>query len=122
MKKRRVEKMNRDQRKSDKIRLVPAFLLLLSFITHDSQLFVYKSSLSLEIVALFGIFYLIIGVLYILGFRYSPHLGSIIPALGAALGIYRFLTIIPNPFSVFNVCLDAVIVPISIVILMKWRK
>ncbi|MFP3294567.1 MAG: hypothetical protein RXN81_00290 [Caldisphaera sp.] len=117
-----MEKMNRNQRRSDKIRLIPAFLLLLSFITHDSQLFIYKFSLSLAIVALFGIFYLIIGLLYIVGFKYSPHLGSTIPALGAALGIYRFLVIAPNPFSVFNVCLDALVVPFSIIIIKRWSK
>jgi len=49
--------MNRDQRKSDKIRFVPPFLLLLSFIIYNSQSFVYKPSLSLKIVALFGTYH-----------------------------------------------------------------
>jgi len=57
MEKRRVERMNRDQRKSDKIRFVPPFLLLLSFIIYNSQSFVYKPSLSLKIVALFGTYH-----------------------------------------------------------------
>ncbi|MDA8054266.1 MAG: hypothetical protein M0Z77_01270 [Thermoplasmatales archaeon] len=114
--------MNRVQRNKDWMRFIPSFLLLLSFLTHDSQLLVYKISVSLIVVALFGVFYLVIAIFLLLGNRFSPVAGSIVPAIGASLGIYRFFIIAPNPFSVFNVCLDAIIVPFSLILYMRWTR
>jgi hypothetical protein len=108
-------KVDFTKKRIDKIKLIPTLLLILSFFTHDSQLLIYKISTSIIIVALFGVFYLIIAIYNLLGNRFAPLAGSIIPAIGAGLGIYRFFVISPNPFSVFNVCLDAIIVPFSII-------
>ncbi|MGC9183150.1 hypothetical protein [Caldisphaera sp.] len=117
-----MKTMSSDFTKTDKLRFVPAFLLLISFVTHVSQLFIFKINISLIIVAVFGLLYFIIGFLYIIGYKYSPHLSSVIPAIGASLGVYRFLTILPNIFSILNVSLDAIIVPFSIIIIIRWNK
>ena len=108
-------------RKQYKLRLIPSSLLIVSFLTHDFQLMIYKINLALIIVGLFGIIYLVIGVLLLQGKRYAALAGSVVPTIGAALGVYRFLVISPNPFSVFNVCLDAVIVPFSIIVYRRWH-
>ncbi len=113
---------SREENKSDVVRLIPSTLLIISFFTHVSQLFVYGHNLPTLIVALFGIFYLVISVFILSGYRYAPYAGTVIPAIGATLGVYRFLTIIPNPFSIFNVALDAIIVPFSMVLIMRWSK
>lgn len=113
---------SRDERKKDAVRFIPSTLLIVSFFTHVSQLFIYGHNLPTLIVAAFGAFYLLISVFIFLGYRYAPYAGSVVPAIGASLGIYRFLTIIPSPFSIFNVALDAIIVPFSIVLIWRWLR
>ncbi|MCL5680952.1 MAG: hypothetical protein M1515_02750 [Candidatus Thermoplasmatota archaeon] len=93
--------MSADERKKDRTMLIP------SFVTHDSQVLIHRINASVVTVGLFGIFCLIIA-------------GSIVQSIGAALGIYRFLAIAPNPFSVFNVSLDAMIPLFSIMIFRRW--
>ena len=72
--------------------------------------------------AAFGVMYLVISAFMIMGYGYSALAASVVPAIGASLGVYRFLTIIPNPFSIFNVALDAIIVPISIILVWRWLR
>lgn len=109
-------------RMGDELRIVPALLLLISCFTHVSQIFIYGANLPTIVVALFGVAYIIIATLMLKGYYYSAIAASTVPALGAALGIYRFLTIIPNPFSVFDPLLDAFIVPLSFFIFLRWKK
>ncbi len=93
--------MSADERKKDRTMLIP------SFVTHDSHVLIHRINASVITVGLFGIFCLITE-------------GSILQAIGGALGIYRFLAVAPNPFSVFNVSLDAMILPFSIMIFRRW--
>ena len=41
-------------------------------------------------------------------------LGAILPSIGGILGVYRFIFLHPNPFTVFHVVIDLVVVPICI--------
>ena len=101
---------------------MPSSLLIVSFFTHVSQLFIYGHTPPTIIVAAFGVMYLVISAFMIMGYGYTALAASVVPAIGASLGIYRFLTIIPNPFSIFNVALDAIIVPISIILVWRWLR
>ncbi len=70
----------------------------------------------------FGIIYLVIGLLILRGNRLSLWLGAILPSIGGILGVYRFLFLYPNPFTIFHVGIDLVVVPICIYSLRKRFK
>lgn len=94
-------------------------LLLVSSATHVVQLQVYPLEHHVIGAAGFGIIYFFIGLLLL---RYKPiaiWLGAIVPSLGGVLGIYRFLFLHPNPFTIFHVIVDLIVVPICIYKLKK---
>ena len=47
-------------------------------------------------------------------YRLALWLGAIMPSIGGVLGVYRFLFLHPNPFTIFHVLIDLVVVPICI--------
>lgn len=101
--------------RSVRLSRVAGILLIISGITHVSQLFVYAHSGHVIGAALFGVVYLAIGI----GALVKKNLVmlwicAVLPSIGACLGVYRFLYLQPNPFSVFHVCIDLIVVPIFI--------
>lgn len=99
---------------SRKSREVAGTLLLVSGVTHVSQLAVYEFERFVVVAALFGIAYFMIGLLLFRPYRAALWLGAVLPAVGGLGGIYRFANIHPNPFTVFHVAVDLVVVPICI--------
>ena len=97
-------------------RKLAARLLLLSGVTHIAQLWFYPTAI---IAAMFGGLYLLIGVRLLQPGRAALWFAATGPSIGGALGVYRFLYLEPNPFSVFHVCIDLVVVPACIWLLLR---
>lgn len=99
------------------LRRAAASLMLLSGVTHVAQLAVYDAHHSVIGAAVFGGIYFGIGVLLLSRYGIALVLGAVLPTIGGVLGIYRFLHLHPNPFSVFHVAIDLVVVPVCVYLL-----
>jgi hypothetical protein len=95
-------------------RKVAAIFMLVSGVTHISQLFVYGTVGHVVGAALFGVGYLALGLLLLGQFRVVLWLAVVLPAIGGTLGVLRFATVQANPFSVFHVGVDLVVVAICV--------
>jgi hypothetical protein len=108
-----------DPDRTRRIRRIAAILMLLSGVTHVAQLFVYGAPGHVVGASLFGIAYFAIGVALKGQSRAALWLGAIVPAIGGTLGVIRFATVHANPFSVFHVGIDLVVIPICIYLLLR---
>ena len=98
-----------------RIRKLAGFLLTISGITHVFQLLVYPASFHVIGAVIFGIIYLAIGLFLLLkNQRIALWLGAILPTIGGILGVYRFFFLHPNPFTLFHLLIDLIVVPICI--------
>ncbi|MFI7005278.1 hypothetical protein [Streptomyces sp. NPDC050145] len=98
-----------------------AVLLLLSGVTHLAQLAVYQHEANVLGAAGFGAVYLVIGIAVLRRWPGALHLAAVLPAIGGLLGTYRFFFLHTNPFSVWHVALDLVIVPLAVILLARRR-
>lgn len=96
-------------------------LLMISGVTHVIQLQVYGTSFHVLGAVLFGLAYFVIGACLFRPGRPQLWWGAILPSIGGVLGIVRFISWHANPFTVFHVLVDIVVVPICIVQLRKIR-
>ena len=101
------------------LRRVAASLMLLSGGTHVAQLAVYEPEHSVIGAAVFGGIYFLIGLLLLGTTRTALMLGAVFPTIGGLLGVYRFLHLHANPFSVFHVAIDLVVVPACVYLLCR---
>ena len=102
-------------------RSLAAVLMLISGVTHVAQLFVYGTAGHVIGAALFGVVYFVIGLGLSGRSRWPLWAGTVLPTIGGVLGIVRFTTMHANPFSVFHVCIDLVVVPLCIYLLRTER-
>ena len=103
-------------------RKLAGILMLISGVTHLIQLQVYPLEGHVIGAAAFGIVYFIIGLMLL---RFTPialWLGAILPTIGGVLGIYRFIFLHSNPFSIFHVAIDLIVVALCINCLWKKRR
>jgi hypothetical protein len=105
-----------------KKRLVVAILMLISGVTHVSQLFVYQHEGSVIGASIFGVIYFIIGILLLGKTRTALLLGIILPAIGGSLGIYRFFFLHNNPFTIFHVIIDLIVIPTCVYLYLESKK
>ncbi len=92
-------------------------LLLLSGVTHLSQLFIYRWDDDVLAAAAFGGVYLAVGwALLLKPGRVTLWLAIALPIIGGALGIARSLSY-PNAFSIPHVLIDLIVAPTCIVLL-----
>ncbi|TWS22325.1 hypothetical protein FK268_20185 [Tsukamurella sputi] len=103
--------MTHAQSAADRARLLAGSLLALSAVTHVSQLAVYGTAGNVVGSAGFGVVYAVLAFFVFRGARWSYLAAVVFPTIGGLLGVYRFIFIHPNPFSVFHPLLDVVIVP-----------
>ena len=89
-------------------------LMLISSVTHIVQLQVYPLEHHVIGAAAFGIIYFFIGLFILRRDRLAFWFGAILPSIGGVLGIYRFIFLHPNPFTVFHVLIDLIVVPVCI--------
>ncbi|MGF1490593.1 MAG: hypothetical protein ACFBSE_26170 [Prochloraceae cyanobacterium] len=48
--------------------------------------------------------------------------GAILPSIGGILGLYRFCFLQANPFTVFHIAIDLIVIPLCIYRLKLKRK
>ena len=96
-------------------------LMLVSGVTHVVQLQVYPLEHHVIGAAGFGIIYFLIGIFLLRRHRLSFWFGAILPTIGGILGVYRFVFLHANPFTVFHVIIDLIVVPICIYYLKQNR-
>lgn len=89
-------------------------LMIISSVTHVIQLQIYPLQHHVIGAAVFGVIYFFIGLSLLRHKRLALWLGAIIPTIGGVLGVYRFFFLHPNPFTVFHVAIDLIVVPICI--------
>ena len=100
-----------------RIRKLAGMLMIISGVTHLIQLLVYPLEGHVVGAAAFGVVYFIIGLMLLRFSRIALWLGAILPAIGGVLGVYRFIFLQPNSFSVFHVAINLIVVPICIYLL-----
>ncbi|NUM54403.1 MAG: hypothetical protein HUU46_12215 [Candidatus Hydrogenedentes bacterium] len=101
-------------------RRVAAVLMLVSGVTHVAQLYFYPANHSAWGASIFGGIYFALGLyLRFSKGRAALWLTAILPSIGGALGVWRFLHLHRNPFSVFHVAVDLVVVPCCIYLLSR---
>ena len=96
-----------------KVQLLIAFLLLVSGVTHITQLWFYELNKITIGAALFGIVYFIIGALLLIGFRIAVLLSAVIPLIGALGGMYRYLKIERLKLIIFHLMIDIIVITLS---------
>ena len=112
-----------DDTKQPIARRVSAVLMLISGVTHVVQLYFYPAEHSAWGASIFGAIYFVLGLMLLGQGRLALWLTAILPSIGGTLGIIRFLSMHRNPFSVFHVLIDLVVVPCCVYLLMKgWRR
>ena len=94
-------------------------LMIISSVTHVVQLRVYPLEHHVIGAAAFGIIYFFIGLFLLRRHRLAFWFGAIMPSIGEILGVYRFSFLHPNPFTVFHVAIDLVVVPVCIYALQR---
>ena len=101
----------------ERLRLTVGSLLLITGISHVSQLFVYGPTPMVRVASVSGVIYLLLGLLI---FRYlRPALwgAAVLCSLGFLMGSYRLLFVEPTFFGVFHQLIHLVIVPTSVYML-----
>jgi hypothetical protein len=106
----------------NQLRRLAGMLMIISSVTHVLQLKVYPLEHHVIGAAAFGIIYFFIGLFLLRRNRLALWLGAIMPSIGGVLGVYRFLFLHSNPFTVFHVAIDLVVVPICIYNLRRARS
>lgn len=91
-----------------------AMLLMISGVTHVIQLQVYGASSHVVGASLFGVAYFVIGFCLLKPRRAALWWGAVLPSIGGVLGVLRFIALHANPFTVFHVLVDLIVVPICI--------
>ncbi len=94
-----------------KVRTWIAVLLIISGVTHVIQLQVYGARFHVIGAVLFGVAYFAIGVRLLRPGRSPLWWGAILPSIGGGLGVIRFLELHANPFTVFHVLIDLIVMP-----------
>ena len=93
---------------------IAGILMLVSSVTHVIQLQVYPLEHHVIGAAAFGVIYFFIGLFLLRRNYLALWFGAILPTIGGILGTYRFFFIHINPFTIFHVAIDLIVVPICI--------
>jgi len=99
-----------------------AALMLVSGVTHVTQLLVYPGQADVVGAAMFGALYFLLG-LYLMQPKRAPlWCATILPLIGGSLGLYRYLVVRPNPFSLWHVGIDAAVIGICVSLLLRRQQ
>lgn len=103
-------------------RLLAAVLMGVSAVTHLVQLFIMNFQADVLVAGLvFGLIYAVISIGLFVNSKAFYYIGTILPTIGGILGIYRYLFVRPNWFSLFNVGIDLIVVPSCIYLIIKLK-
>ena len=96
------------------LRKLAAMLMMISGVTHVVQLQVYGAHFHVIGAVLFGIAYFLIGWKLLVPGRLALWVGAVLPSIGGVLGAIRFFAFHANPFTIFHIIVDLIVVPICI--------
>ncbi len=88
--------------------------MMTSGVTHVIQLQIYGAHFHVIGAVLFGIAYFVIGLKLLKTGKAALWWGAILPSIGGVLGTLRFLFFHANPFTIFHILVDLIVVPICI--------
>ena len=92
-------------------------------VTHLSQLVVYGFALNVIGAATFGAIYLVVGIYLLKPGTLGLWLGSYLPLAGGIMGACRYLLVHNNPFSLFHIGIDLIVVPSCLYLLaLEYRR
>ncbi|MGE7957302.1 hypothetical protein ACQKQA_12040 [Pseudomonas sp. NPDC089530] len=112
-----------NQKKLMAARQLAGVLMLLSGGTHLSQLWVYGMALNVIGAASFGAIYVVVGWLLLRPGTLGLWLGAYLPTVGGICGAARFMLVHPNPFSLFHIGIDLIVVPICLYsLVLEYRR
>ena len=94
--------------------------LLVSGLTHVAQVFVYHDFRILFGVSVFGVAYFLIGWFLLQGRKTALWAGATLPVVGGTAAVYRLFYVQPNPFSVWHLGIDFIVVPVCVWWLIRW--
>ena len=100
-------------------RKLAAGLMMLSGVTHVAQLAVYRAEAHVVTAAVFGLLYFCLGLYLLRPKRAALWCAALFPLIGGSLGIYRFIVLQPNPFTVLHVLIDIVVISICVSLLLR---
>lgn len=104
-------------------RLLAASLMGVSAVTHLVQLILMNFKADVLVAGLgFGLIYAVIAIGLFKNLKVFYYIGAILPTIGGVLGIIRYLFVRPNWFSLFNVCVDIIVVPSCIYLIVKMKS
>jgi len=104
-----------------RIRVLAASLMLVSGVTHVSQLAIYGAQGSVIGAAAFGVIYFIIGLFLLGKGRAVLWAGAVLPSIGLFAGTYRFFFLHQNPFTIFHFLIDLVVIPCCTVLIIRGK-
>ncbi|MDR3414894.1 MAG: hypothetical protein P4L83_01795 [Nevskia sp.] len=100
-------------------RRIAAGLMLLSGATHVAQLWVYPGQADVIGAAVFGALYFLLGLYLLQPKRAALWCAIVFPLIGGSLGLYRYLMVRPNPFSLFHVAVDVAVIALCVSLLLR---
>jgi hypothetical protein len=103
-------------------RRLAAALLLLSGLTHVAQLLVYPGQADVVAAAAFGGLYFLLGLYLLRPARAALWCATVFPLIGGSLGLLRYLKVRSNPFSLWHVAIDVVVIAICVSLLLQGRR
>ncbi|MFK0090038.1 hypothetical protein ACIQUS_22425 [Pseudomonas sp. NPDC090755] len=101
------------------LRTLSAVLMFVSAITHLSQVLVYGFALNVLGAASFGVIYLAVALYLLKPGTLGLWLGAYLPMVGGILGAARYLLVHNNPFSLFHIGIDLIVVPSCLYLLLR---
>ena len=104
------------------IQKIAAGLMILSGLTHPSQLLVYGMGPDIRGPALFGVLYLFVGLGLLTRYRAALWVAVVLPLLGGLGSIYRLVALDPTAFTLFHTIIDFVVAALCIRVLLAARE
>ena len=89
-------------------------LLIISAFTHVIQIKYFPEDRLMKPAVVFGFVYLIIGILLLLETRAGLVLGTLLPALGAVGGLYRYFKHQRLKLILFHILIDLIVIIVSL--------
>ena len=101
---------------------IAAGLMILSGLTHPSQLLVYGNTPDIRGPALFGVLFLFVGLSLLTRFQAALWVGVLLPLIGGIGSIYRLVALEPTGFTLFHTIIDFVVVALCAIVLLNIRR
>jgi hypothetical protein len=104
-------------------RKLAGILMILSSVTHTSELFLFDWAPVMAVVLAFGLSFLAIGIGLLRGSDAAVRWGAALPALAALLGSANAIRMGSiHPFTIWHLAVDLTVFPICVWLLLQRRR